>query len=591
MIPGLAAGVATAAIAAYLFTGAATSAATRTAPPTTLYAAPVPITTRGDVARSAVSPDGERVAMLTSDAVLVQPLQPGADQRVLLRGRLAYHALSWSPDGRELAVVAALGSGAPGSAAGSAPGLVVIDTETGLARRIGDNLGAVALLGGGELAAAQFADRELAFYREPDTALPVRRCPLPGPISGIRALRFDPASDALYVQVDDSDRRSSVLRIDRACSKIDVVADLLPILSFAVRPGDHRVVARLMGLHQLTEIADDALSSLGQHVIQSNEYAPLAFRRDGAIVHADRSVHWALDAIAADGARREIAGGAGESRLSLAPDGRLAQVDGVYDRGLLRVGRADLAGTGPGSGVDAGLMTTIAERVARAVWSPSGTRLAVLAQSDAGYRLAIWDAATGEMSPSRLLPGPYDVELTWLDDRRIAYPVLHERRRFAWIDVAAGPHAPTARSGAATGALITGVDAGALSLVHAHGDRRLAFMTSEPRALVVWTMIEGEPARAIARLAVDSPPSSRSPRVVWSDDDRSLIAYDAASSEMWRVDGDGNGDGRVARVPGIEPSRGGRLTRLGDVVALPGRILVATIAASSDIYLSTPLAE
>lgn len=45
-------------------------------------------------------------------------------------------------------------------------------------------------------------------------------CPLPGPITKIRALQFDPASDAVYVHVD-GDPRSSVLRIDRACKRIE----------------------------------------------------------------------------------------------------------------------------------------------------------------------------------------------------------------------------------------------------------------------------------------------------------------------------------------------------------------------------------
>ena len=54
-------------------------------------------------------------------------------------------------------------------------------------------------------------------------------CPLPGPIAGIRALQFDPASDALYVHIG-RDAQSSVLRIDRTCKSI-VVGASLPIES------------------------------------------------------------------------------------------------------------------------------------------------------------------------------------------------------------------------------------------------------------------------------------------------------------------------------------------------------------------------
>jgi serine/threonine protein kinase len=135
--PALSIATAVAALTPSLVIGSVSGAP---APPTatTLEAGPRSTTSREDLARSAVSPDGARVARLTSDAVVVQALEAGDEPRVVLRGALAYHALSWSPDGRRLALVSTVaGSAAP-------PGVVVIDVATGTVRRLDDNLGALA---------------------------------------------------------------------------------------------------------------------------------------------------------------------------------------------------------------------------------------------------------------------------------------------------------------------------------------------------------------------------------------------------------------------------------------------------------------
>src|SRR4029079_4730539 len=82
--------------------------------------------------------------------------------------------------------------------------------------------------------------------------------------------------------------------------------------------------------------------------------------------------------------------------------------------------------------------TTLAMRVVRAVWSPDGAQLAILTQAGDGYRLSAWDAATRAMSASHLLPTPYDVELTWLDDHRVAFPALSDHTEYRWLDPVTG---------------------------------------------------------------------------------------------------------------------------------------------------------
>jgi hypothetical protein len=544
-------------------------------PQTTLYSAPAAITARGDVARGSVSPDGNQLALLTRDAVIVQALRVGAEERVVLRGRLAYHALSWSPDGAQLAVVAGL--------PGSEPGLVLVDVATGAARRIADDVGSVALIGGGELASARFSDRALTFvsYSGPAPGAS-RSCPLSGQYTGIRRLSHDAAHDAVYVQLDDTDRGSSVVRVDRRCA-IEVVADRVPILSFVIRPGDHRLLMREMwGSHHLVEIGDDGRARLGQHVIQSNDYAPLAVLAGGAIAHRNESAHWALHAIGRDGARVELGGGVGESRFSLAADGRIAQIEDLYGRGLLKVGRPVAAGearpSGPGA-LDG--MAPIAERAVRGVWSPDGRRLAVLLQTAQGYRLASWDAASRALTTGPLLATPYDVELTWLDGDRVAYPVLNDRTEFRWVDLRTG----------ASGTIVPRLGQRSFSLVRAHGDRRLAFVTEGARGATVWTLVEGGLAQPLATVPIAAPRPSESLRVTWAADDRSIVLCERGSGEMWSIAASGAEPGTVERLAISDALRSRALTRVSDVFALADRMVVASVVTSADVYVSAPIAE
>jgi hypothetical protein len=357
----------------------------------------------------------------------------------------------------------------------------------------------------------------------------------------------------------------------------------------------------MWGSHYLVEIGDDGRAHIGQHVIQSSEYAPLAVLGDGRIVHRDASTHWALRAIGRDGARVELGGGAGESRFSLAPDGRIAQIEDLYGRGLLKVGHPVAA---DGSGLSAVLdgMTPIAERAVRGEWSPDGSRLAILLQTSQGYQLAAWDAATGARSTGPLLATPYDVELTWLDDDRVAYPVLNDRTEFRWVDLATGasgtlfPVPARPQRDASGDPVQYGLQSRKVfSLVRAHRDRRLAFVTEGARGATVWTFVDGEAAQPLATVPLAAPRPSESLRVTWAADDRSIVLCERGSAELWSIAAPGDaadaGRGTVERLALSDALRSRELTRLTDVFALADRMVVASAVTSADVYVSAPIAE
>ncbi len=523
-----------------------------------IYASPQRITSRGDVGRAAVSPDGSQIALLTQDALIVQPLEADAAPRILLRGRPAHHALSWSPDGRQLALVASVDDrSAP-------PGLLLVDVDTGAHRALTTNLGAVALLPDGELVAAHFKDRALAFHALADPETAIRSCPLPGDFSGIRTLLYDPRSDRIVVQIDQGDRGSTILRVDRRCAAIETVAGPIGALSFVLRPSDGRILVRVMYEHDLFELDAQGRPDGRQHVLQTRDYVPIAILPDGSVVHVDTTSRWQLVELGDHAARTDLVGGASESRFAIAPDGRtVAQVDGVYRSGVLRVGSLDEVG---------GLTGQIASGVVRAAWSPDGARLAILSQTRDGYAVSTWDRAAGAISEARPIDLVYDAEMAWLDDHRVGFCTPPSWSGLRWIDVDTGELGRIA------------IDGEQMSLARAHRDDRLAFVTETTSEIRVWSWRVDEAPRPLATVTVTSPRSSRRLHVTWAHDDAAVYLFDSNSGEIWSV----ATDGAVTALPPFTSPRGGGFTQLQELFSLPGRLLVETVTASGDVYVSAP---
>jgi tRNA A-37 threonylcarbamoyl transferase component Bud32 len=566
-----------------------------------IYQAPERITARGDLARAALAPDEQTLAYLTNDALIVQALRRDAEPRVLLRGALGYHALAWSPDGSQLALVAA--AAVPGaSPAARPPGLMVVDVASGAARRIGPDVGAIAFVGEHELVAARFNDSSLRYLsttadtgaagEAPDATdardargappPPLRTCPLPGPFSGIRALSYQPASDSVLVELDQGDRASKIVRVAARCARVTGVFDRLQALSWVARRGDDRLFARLMYRHDLVELrgpraTPEAAATV--HLVQSNDYVPLAIRADRSIVHLDSSARWQLFSISGSGgggARRELLAGADDSRFAFAPDGTtVAHISGVYRDGVLRVGA--LASL-PDSLISRSVQ--LGKNAARAAWSPDGSRLAVLFQNDHGYELASWDRASGQMSRPFPVPLPYDGGMTWIDDDRVAFGVPPRWRGFLLADPASHQLGQLDTPG-------TGINR---ALARAPRSGQLAFLSETDDQLELWTTGAGAAGtpRLLAEIAMVAPRATRMPGLLWTHDERALLLYDMPTGELWTIDA---ATGAATALPAISLPRSGGFTRVNEIFSLANELVIETVTSSADVYVSKPVAE
>lgn len=539
------------------------------APADVRYRPPERLTARGDVVRAAVSPDERQLALLTGRELLLQPLRRDAEARVLARGAFTYEALAWSPDGSALVVAGALAGAPPGS------GLFLVEVASGAARALPERAGSAALLGDGELALARFAAKEVTFATvTADGELQRRSCALPQPVSGVRALQYLPGRNALLVQLDRGDRESALVRMDRACQRVEMIAPKLAALSFVTAPPDDRLLARLMYRHDLVEVSADGATLGAAHLVQSTDYTPLAVLADGSLLHQNTSARWQLWAREGATAPRELAAGSEDTHLSLAPDGvTVAQVSGVYRDGLLRVGPLAAVAT-------RGL--PVLEGATRSAWSPRGDRLAVLRQSAGGYELVVWDRATGGLGPRRALALPYDAELTWLDERRVAFGRPPSWRGFGWLDPDTDQR----------GELAVGDGQAVHSLVRAPDSGALAYLTETDSTARVWHLpsADGAPSLA-AEVALTAPRATRRPELAWTAD--GLLLFERTTGELWQLEaaapapaGEHAPPRLTARALAPVPLPGGGVARLGQVLAAGPRLLVSTVTTSADVFRS-----
>lgn len=509
------------------------------------------LTSRGDIARAAISPDERQLAFLTAEELWLQPLRAQAEPaepRLLARGHFAHDALAWAPDGRELAMFGA-------DETSAAPALLRIDVESGRIQR--------RPLAPGQLA---HAGDELAYARFGDDALTLlgaggeRRCPLPQPFSGVRALRYLRARDAFLVQLDHGDRETALLLVDRACKRPQVRATSLPALATVTSAAGEPLLARLMGGGELVELLPDGRPSARHHLVQASDYTPLALLADGSLVHQNHSVRWQLRERDRAGVDRELWAGVEQTRFALAPDGTtLAVLAGIYREGALRVTTLERpAGPGP----------TLTHAVTRATWSPRGDRLALLQQHQRGYQLAVWSRATGELTAPRTLDVPYDTELVWLDEERVAYVLPPDGRSVRWLAPATG----------ATGELALPGDAPVRSIVRDPDTGELALVSEAANGLRVWRLSAQGSASLLAELPAAAP-ASRLPQLAWTR--AGLVLYARATGELWRLSASG-----AAPLPPLPLPRAGGFGRLGEVFPLADRLVYSTLTASGDVYLS-----
>ncbi|HEY0476067.1 MAG TPA: protein kinase [Kofleriaceae bacterium] len=372
----------------------------RTAPTQRFHLTALP---RGrGVKTAAISPDGNQLAVVVRDALVIRRIEPeAADRTIVEHGMVGGLPPVWSPDGKRLL------AGVVPEIAGQIE-TALFDLDDGPKRKV-PAPGMAVFLSSAEIAVASYRQRSVAIFQADALTAPPRICEVPGDYTFLWDLVGLP--DGTMVLDARTGERHDLMFLDRDCRHRGTFS-AEQIASIAV--GDAGTVVALVGgdgFREIVEIAGDG-TRVSRRLI-SGDLDTVLGRRHGVDYVATRELRTRLERIH-DGEPEQVLAVHGGASFSLAPDGdTLAWVElagHVRERGRLWLGSVRDVSRGQRLVRDNALM---------AGWSPDGRWLAVLVDDDREVGVVIVDRSGRERRRLPLHHLAREAAPVWLDDHRI----------------------------------------------------------------------------------------------------------------------------------------------------------------------------
>ena len=453
---------------------------------------PVPLTHRSDLRAAAVSPDGDQLAFVASDSLVIRGSEPGAaDRTVVEHGITAAitEALAWSPDGRRVLV----------RTTDDNPLLrqtVLVDRDRGVQFKL-PVPGLASFLSSTEVAVTSPRRRSVTILPAAERAAATATCDVPGDYTFLENV-FGLPDRTMAVETSSGGSRALVILqiLPRGC-RVRATFSGEPISSVATTDtGTLVALAVHRGFDEILEISLDGEVVSRRRV--SGQLERVIGRRHGIDYVTTRARKTHLDRVQGS-ARRRLFSINGSASFSLAPDGEtLAWIE--RDTHILAPGSLRLS-----TAQDMVQPRTLLDNATTAGWSPDGRLLAVLVDDRAGIAspparprpaqtmsstLVVIDRAG---TVSRRVP-LQDIQPesapVWLDDHRIATQT-GDHTTYRWYDLnTAEQHELTDRGYGST-----------YWLTRSPGDGTLAMWRNGPPdardAEHIWVQPPGQPARPL----------------------------------------------------------------------------------------------
>ena len=390
--------------------------------PVTAPVSVVPLTHRGDLKFAAISPDGQKLALVAGDSLVIRGIDPDSEDRVLVDHGIDEAPIAWSPDGTHL-----LAGTIPESA--PLPEIALIDLGDGTQRKL-PLTGMATFLSSTEVAVTSYRERTIAIVpvTEQTTGSPgaTTTCDVPGDYTFLWNLVGLP--DGTMIVLTRKSEVNSLVILGRDC-QVQATFSAEPLSSIAL--SDQGTIIALVAGDGSGEILE--LSLAGKIISRrrvSGDPGEILGRRHGTDYISTLTMKTHLDRVHGEAPPVPQFSVNGSASFSLAPDGEtLAWIElGTRARGPLRL--STVAGL-PRRG------HPLHDHALMAGWSPDGRSLAVLVDEDAGTALITVDR-TGAVS--RRVPLAHlsrDAAPVWLDDHRIAAQA-DDRTTYRWFDLTTG---------------------------------------------------------------------------------------------------------------------------------------------------------
>jgi len=351
---------------------------------------------------AALSPDGEQLAFVSGDALVVRGIEPGAQGRTIAEhGIVVGLPPVWSPDGKRL-----LASVVPEIAGQLETEL--IDVDDGPRFKVPAS-GMAVFLSSAEIAVASYRHRSVAIYQADDPGAAPTTCEVPGDYTFLWDLVGMP--DGTMVVDTRKGETHTLVFLGRDC-RHQAAFPAERLASFAA--SDTGTVVALVGgdgFREIVEIAIDGSVRSRRRI--SGDLDTVLGRRHGVDYVATRELKTRLVRVH-DGAPQRVLSVNGGASFSLAPDGdTLAWVElagHVRERGRLWLASArDVSRD----------QRLLRDNALMAGWSPDGRSLAVLVDDDRDVAIVVIDRSGKEKRRLPLRHLAREAQPVWLDDHHI----------------------------------------------------------------------------------------------------------------------------------------------------------------------------
>ena len=518
------------------------------AAPATVAARSAHVTSRGDVHDAAVSPDGTQLAMIARNGLIVRAMAEGSEERMLVSHDVDEGVLSWSPDGRAL-MLHPLGPGGRE--------VVVVDVASGTGGAYDIAVHHVAFAS--DLAAVSFepGSADLSFHRLDGGVETSRACTVPGSPAEIRSVVAHPVTGSLFVFVTRRAGGRAILMTDADCHAFRTVVAGADLISFTPdrAPDRIRVHRRTRDGQQVT-VLDPTGAAIGPAEMLDDEARYLAgVDRDGRTVYIGGTSDWDLTELDRAGRTQRLTGGSVASRFWMSPDGdRVAHLEtGTWPSALRVQPLSDLETR----------TRVIAYGASQVAWSPDGTRLAAIVDSDRFDLVVV--SPRGVTSATIAWWTEPVLDVVWISDRCVGVRTASDRG-YRCVDVDTAQQADLIDPGPAPGVI---------TALRRSRDGTLAYFWAPaqgPRG--IWIQRPDEPARWLT----DSP--SEETLLEWSTDGKALIVTAPGYVTVRSVS---VADGRSRLLPGVDLAG-----RIEAVLPRGQRLVVQTSQTQRDVYLGLP---
>ncbi len=370
----------------------------------------VPVTHRLDLRNAQISPDGQALAFIAGDALVVRGVDPDAADRVVVPHGVRDAALSWSPDGTRIAV-------AVEPAAAAVVQTDIVGLATG-ARTPVATPGIAAFLGNAELAVTAYRRRDVSLVRLAGGA--ATTCAVPGDYHVIWSI--DGLPDGTMIVRTARGTLGSVVILGHDCRVRGTYRAEHLISATVSDTGTVIVLVAGDGVSELIELALDG--GVRSRRRSSGQLATVNGRRHGVDYVLTFASRTELERVPAAGPVEHLLSLGGEARFALAPGGdSLAWIElgTAADGPLRRQALDDLALRG----------RPLLDHAVNAAWSPDGRALAA---SVAEGGVVIVGPPARRLPLAGLDPAAAPV---WLDDHRLAAETA-DHKTYLWLDLRTG---------------------------------------------------------------------------------------------------------------------------------------------------------